>query len=85
MITPYARVSWVHEFEPNRQVNASFITIPGATFTVDGARPTGDAARIDTGAKVVFDSTKLMFANFSGEWSNSGASYSATAGFKFTR
>ena len=48
-------------------------------------RPTGDAARIDTGAKVAFDATKLMFANFSGEWSSSGASYSAAAGFKFTR
>ena len=85
VLTPYARASWVHEFEPNRQVNAAFITIPAAAFTVDGARAASDAARIDTGVKYAFDPTRSLFANVSGEWSNVGHSISATAGFKLVR
>jgi outer membrane autotransporter protein len=85
VLTPYARASWVHEFEPNRQVNAAFITIPAAAFTVDGARAASDAARIDAGAKYALDTTRSLFTNVSGEWSNVGYSISATAGFKLVR
>ena len=59
MLKPYARVSWVHEFEPNRQVTASFINMPAAAFTVDGARAASDAARIDAGAKFAIDSRQF--------------------------
>jgi len=85
VLRPYARASWVHEFEPNRQVNAAFITIPAAAFTVDGARAASDAARIDAGVKYAFDATRSLFTNVSGEWSNVGHSVSATAGFKLVR
>lgn len=82
VVTPYGRLSWVHEFEPVRQINATFISLPGASFTVDGARPSSDAARLDAGAKVQLDTTRSVFANLSGEWSGSGESYAAMAGFK---
>jgi uncharacterized protein with beta-barrel porin domain len=51
-LAPYARVSWVHEFKPDRAINASFIALPAAAFTVDGPRAASDAARIDAGAKL---------------------------------
>jgi len=85
ILTPYARASWVHEFEPTRQVTAAFINIPTAAFTVDGARAASDAARIDAGVKYALDPTRSLFANLSGEWSNVGQSISATAGFKLVR
>jgi uncharacterized protein with beta-barrel porin domain len=84
IVMPYGRLSWVHEFEPARQINAGFISVPGAAFTVDGARAASDAARLDTGAKVALDSTRSVFANLSGEWSGTGSSYSAMAGFRLT-
>jgi uncharacterized protein with beta-barrel porin domain len=84
-MTPYLRASWVHEFEPTRQIAATFISIPSAAFVVDGARPASDSGRLDAGAKVALDSTRMVFANFSGEWSGISQSYTAMAGFKLTR
>jgi uncharacterized protein with beta-barrel porin domain len=63
-------------------VGASFITVPGTTFTVDGARAASDAARLDTGAKLTFHGLHTLFANFSGEWSDRTQSYSATGGLR---
>jgi uncharacterized protein with beta-barrel porin domain len=80
--TPYARASWVHEFEPNRQVTAAFINLPTGSFTVDGARAARDAARIDAGAKLEIDARASLFGNLSGEWSGISQAYAATAGFR---
>src|SRR5215831_9151980 len=52
VLSPYARLSWVHEFNPTRSIDATFIALPGAAFTVDGPRASSDAARIDAGAKL---------------------------------
>ena len=35
----------MHEFEPQRQIAASFISVPGTPFTVDGARAASDAVK----------------------------------------
>jgi uncharacterized protein with beta-barrel porin domain len=43
VLSPYARLSWVHEFNPDRAINASFIALPAAAFTVDGPRAASDA------------------------------------------
>lgn len=82
ILTPYARLSWVHEFLPDRAVTATFINVPASTFSVDGARAASDAARLDAGAKYAIDTSRSFFANVSGEWSNVGHSYAATGGFR---
>jgi outer membrane autotransporter protein len=82
VLSPFARVSWVHEFRPDRQVSASFITLPTAAFTVDGARAASDSARLDTGAKLTMLPGKSLFANFTGEWSDRSRSYAAVGGFR---
>ena len=79
-LSPYARVSWVHEFKPNRAINASFIALPGAAFTVDGPRAASDAARIDAGAKLAITPNAWLFASFDGEFSNRSQSYAGKAG-----
>ncbi len=81
---PYARVSWVHEFMPKRQIEASFITVPGPSFTVDGARAYTDAARINTGVKVGLARDTVAFLNVEGEFASNSQSYSATAGMQTT-
>ena len=82
VVSPYARASWVHEFEPSRQITATFVSLPTGAFTVDGARPARDSGRLDAGFKVQLDTTRSLFANVSGEWSGISQSYSATAGLK---
>ena len=82
VLAPFARVSWVHEFRPDRQVSASFITLPTGAFTVDGARAASDSARLDTGAKLTMLPGKSLFANLTGEWSDRSRSYAAVGGFR---
>ncbi|WP_210180572.1 autotransporter outer membrane beta-barrel domain-containing protein [Rhodoplanes sp. Z2-YC6860] len=84
VFAPYSRVSWVHEFEPDRRVTAGFITLPGTNFTVDGARAASDSGRLDFGGKLYLPGGSALFANFAGEWSDRTETYSATGGFRAT-
>jgi uncharacterized protein with beta-barrel porin domain len=80
--SPYARASWVHEFDPARNVSASFIALPGSGFTVDGPRAAGNAARLDLGSKLALSRTSSLFASFDGEFSDRSQSYAGKGGFK---
>jgi outer membrane autotransporter protein len=80
--TPYTRVSWVHEFEPTREITASFITLPGSTFTVDGPRAARDAARVDLGSKLAIDRNASVFSSFNGEFSDRSRMYAGKGGFR---
>jgi outer membrane autotransporter protein len=82
VLSPYARLSWVHEFHPDRAVNASFIALPGAAFIVDGPRAASDAMRIDAGAKLAIARNAWLFASFDGEFSNRSQSYAGKGGVR---
>jgi outer membrane autotransporter protein len=84
VLSPYARLSWVHEFNPNRAINATFIALPGAAFTVDGPRAASDAARIDAGAKLAIRPNAWLFASFDGEFSDRSQSYAGKGGVRVT-
>jgi outer membrane autotransporter protein len=84
VLSPLARVSWVHEFNPDREIEASFVSIPSTQFTVDGARAASDSLRLDTGATLALNQSVALFANFSGEFSNISQMASATGGAKIT-
>jgi outer membrane autotransporter protein len=81
-LTPYVRLSWVHEFMPDRTIGASFIALPAAAFTVDGPRAASDAARVDAGAKLAVAPNAWVFASFNGEFSSRGQSYAGKGGAK---
>ena len=81
-LSPYARLSWVHEFYPNRAIDASFIALSGAAFTVDGPRASTDALRVDAGAKLAIGPNAWMFASFDGEFSDRSQSYAGKGGFR---
>lgn len=83
-VRPFVRASWVHEFMPQRQIEATFISIPAASFTVDGTRPAGDAARISGGATWAIDASKALFARIDTELSGSGTMVAGTAGARIT-
>jgi autotransporter-associated beta strand protein len=81
-LSPYARLSWVHEFNPDRAINATFIALPAAAFTVDGPRAASDAARIDAGAKLAIATNAWLFASFDGEFSSRSQAYAGKGGAK---
>ena len=84
MWSPYARVSWVHEFDPVREITASFIALPVTGFSVDGPRAARDALRIDAGSKIAISKSAALFSNFEGEFSNRSQMYAGKGGVKFS-
>jgi outer membrane autotransporter protein len=82
--SPYARVSWVHEFEPTREVAPSFLSLPGTAFTVDGPRAARDAVRIDAGGKITIARNAALFGSFDGEFSDRSQMYAGKGGVRFS-
>ncbi len=79
---PYARIAWVHEFNPERSLN-SFLTLsPFAAFSPVGIPAASDVARVDAGAKFNVTDSVALFAQFDGEFSGQSQSYGGNAGFK---
>ncbi len=82
--TPYARLAWVHEFEPTREITASFITLPVTGFTVDGPRAARDAVRVDVGSKLAITRSAALFASFDGEFPDRSQMYAGKGGLRVT-
>ena len=80
VLSPYTRVSWVHEFNPTRQVTNSFIALPGTLFTVDGPHAARNAAKVEVGGKLAITRSVKAFASFDGELSNRSQAYAGKGG-----
>jgi outer membrane autotransporter protein len=81
-LATYGRVSWVHEFLPNRDITAAPVSVPQASFTVAGARAARDALRLDAGATLALRSSWSLFANLSGEFSDRSSGYGLSGGVR---
>jgi outer membrane autotransporter protein len=79
---PYLRASWVHEFEPRRDVTAALLLFPGNAFTVDGASAASDAVRIEGGGDFRLTRTASLFGSFGGEFSDRTNSLAGTGGLR---
>ncbi|HEY6259545.1 MAG TPA: autotransporter domain-containing protein [Xanthobacteraceae bacterium] len=80
--SPYARASWMHEFNPTRQVSAFISALPAATFTVDGARAASNSAKVDLGSRLAVSRNIVLTANFSSELSDRGHTYAGSGGLR---
>ena len=74
------RVAWLHEFDPDRSVDASLILSPVAAFTIDGASAAENAARVDAGLKLDVSERIAVFGYFEGEFSDRGQAYAGLGG-----
>lgn len=83
-LTPYLRASWMHEFEPDRGIAATFITLPTASLSVDGTPAVSDAARIEAGGTLTFNRQSALFANLNSEVSGRSRSLAGMAGARVT-
>ena len=82
--SPFLRAAWVHEFNPDRSIANSFVSIPGTLFAVDGARAWSDALKVNAGTRVALNQYTSLFASFDGEFANSGQSYAGRGGIRFS-
>jgi len=79
-VTPSLSLAWVHEFRPQRDISAVFVTFPTIGFNVAGARPARDAAKVKAGLNVAMTDNVALYASFDGEFSGVSNSYGGRGG-----
>ena len=82
VLTPVISLAYLHEFAPERNLNANLISLPGAAFLVNGARPARDAVQTKVGAQLALANGVALFANFDGEFSGVSRTYAGRGGIK---
>ena len=79
ILTLRGRVAWAHDFSPDRNIGATFQTLPGASFVVNGAAQAGDSALVTASIEKKWLNGWSASASFEGEFSNITTSYAGKA------
>jgi outer membrane autotransporter protein len=74
-LTLRGRLAWAHNYNTDRNVTATFLTLPGATFVVNGARQAGEAALTTGSAEWKWTNGFSVAGTFEGEFSSTTTSY----------
>jgi len=75
LLTLRGRAAWVHDFNPDRSITATFQTLPGASFVVNGAAQAQNAALTTAAAELSWTNGFSVAATFEGEFSELSRSY----------
>ena len=75
ILTLRGRLAWAHDFNPDRGIGATFLTLPGASFFVNGAAQAADSALVTASAETKWMNGWSTAATFEGEFSNVTRSY----------
>jgi CSLREA domain-containing protein len=75
IFTLRGRFAWAHDFNTDRNIAATFQTLPGASFVVNGAAQAHDAALTTASAEMKWMNGWSLAATFEGEFSNVTRSY----------
>jgi uncharacterized protein with beta-barrel porin domain len=75
ILTLRGRLAWAHDFNPDRNIAATFQALPGASFVVNGAAQAADSALTTASAEVKWLNGWSASAAFEGEFSNVTRSY----------
>jgi uncharacterized protein with beta-barrel porin domain len=75
ILTLRGRFAWAHDFNTDRNIGATFQTLPGASFVVNGAAQSHDAALTTAAVEVKWLNGWSTAAAFEGEFSNLTRSY----------
>jgi fibronectin-binding autotransporter adhesin len=75
IFTLRGRAAWAHNFDPDRNIAATFQTLPGASFVVNGAAQASDSALVTASAEMKWLNGFSLAATFEGEFSNVTSSY----------
>jgi outer membrane autotransporter protein len=83
LLTLRARAAWVHDFNTDRNADAVFQNLAGASFVVAGATPAADAALVSAGAGLRLPGGVSFDVKFDGELGHSLQSYGGTAAIRY--
>lgn len=64
------RLTWAHDFDPDRAITATFLALPGASFVVSGAARAADSALTSASAEWKWVNGWSAAGTFEGEFSN---------------
>jgi autotransporter-associated beta strand protein len=78
------RAAWAHDYDGDRNVGATFQTLPGATFVVNGAAQASDSALATASVEVKWRNGWSAAATFDGEFSNVTRSYAGKGLARYT-
>ncbi len=84
ILTLRGRVAWAHDFNPDRNIGATFQTLPGASFVVNGAAQASDSALVTASVEKKWLNCWSAAATFEGEFSNVTASYAGKGVVRYT-
>jgi uncharacterized protein with beta-barrel porin domain len=75
ILTLRSRFAWVHDYDPDRSISATFQTLPGASFVVNGAAQASDAALTTASIEMKWRNGWSAAATFESEFSDVTSSY----------
>jgi uncharacterized protein with beta-barrel porin domain len=75
ILTLRGRAAWAHDFNPDRNIAATFQALPGASFVVNGAAQASDSALTTASAEIKWLNGWSAAATFEGEFSAVTRSY----------
>jgi uncharacterized protein with beta-barrel porin domain len=75
VLTLRGRLAWAHDYNPDRNIAATFRALPGASFVVGGAAQAHESALTTASAEMKWMNGWSAAATFEGEFSNVTRSY----------
>jgi len=84
ILTLRGRLAWAHDFNPDRNIAATFQTLPGASFVVNGAAQAHDSALTTASAEMKWLNGFSLAATFEGEFSGVTTSYAGKGVARYT-
>jgi uncharacterized protein with beta-barrel porin domain len=75
ILTLRGRLAWAHDYNPDRNIAATFQTLPGASFVVNGAKQAGDSALTTASAELKWRNGFSLAGTFEGAFSDVTRSY----------
>jgi uncharacterized protein with beta-barrel porin domain len=70
VLTLRARFAWAYDFNPDRNIAATFQALPGASFVVNGAAQAHDSALTTASVEMKWLNGWSAAATFEGEFSD---------------
>jgi T5SS/PEP-CTERM-associated repeat protein/autotransporter-associated beta strand protein len=84
ILTLRGRLAWAHDFNPDRNIGATFQALPGASFVVNGAAQARESALTTASAEMKWTNGWSAAATFEGEFSNVTRSYAGKGVMRYT-
>jgi len=84
IFTLRGRLAWAHDFNPDRNIGATFQTLPGASFVVNGAAQARESALITASAEKKWLNGWSAAATFEGEFSSVTTSYAGNGVVRYS-